>query len=355
MFKKKRLSTKVYDKPIYRNLAKTNSFNEILIAILFSGYCMFFGSYLNIEGYVSDLNLSFIHAIRHFNKFSSTHENVSTFFVGSILIYTLFYIFHKRVMLLGLTVKKLHENYQNNDIEADLIKTLIEQAKLLGVSHLPALYISDMQAPNAFASGYNIKSSFIVLSEGLVRLLSKPELNAILALQLCHIKLKNIKLTLAISLASNNPIIIYDSLFYKFLYKSGDRYEKSFILSKFTFVLRLIRFLVPLFTILYRYILTGMRVNTTNKLVIELLADKENLKSALRKIKNFHEDNKEFVGKVYQNITYDKIRREMYVLDPAPYNNVQTIATPFVVQPTIDEQLDNIEHLEKKDSQIIWS
>ena len=330
---------KSYNNKVVKNLVRSNYFNEILVALLYVFFCSLIGSIINLEDYISQYQLSLMNAFRRLNTLSSDHDNISAFFLGSCLLYFLFYVFHKKLILLGLPFRKI---MCLDSKEKELTEALNQQSNTLKLKYSPQLYIADVDMPNAFASGYREKNSFIVFTKGLIELLDINELKAVLAIQVSHIKLKNIKLTLAISLASNGPILLFDKLFYKLLYKNITKYHSNIIISKIVFLLKTLRFLLPILTILYRYILTSARVNTANQMAIDLLVNDAVLKSALLKIKTYHECHKDLVSRQYQAIPYDKVRREMYLFDPSNFNYAQTLATPFKVQPDLEEQIDTL-------------
>ncbi|NPV27853.1 MAG: zinc metalloprotease HtpX [Firmicutes bacterium] len=69
-----------------------------------------------------------------------------------------------------------------------LVKRLTEQAKL----PMPRLYITPSPQPNAFATGRNPANSAVAVTEGLLNLLNKTELEGVLAHELAHIKNRDV-------------------------------------------------------------------------------------------------------------------------------------------------------------------
>lgn len=65
-----------------------------------------------------------------------------------------------------------------------IIKDLSDKAGL----PMPKVYVTPSSQPNAFATGRNPKNAAIALTEGIIRLLDKDELEGVIAHELSHIK-----------------------------------------------------------------------------------------------------------------------------------------------------------------------
>jgi len=65
-----------------------------------------------------------------------------------------------------------------------IIKDLSDKAGL----PMPKVYVTPSSQPNAFATGRNPKNSAVALTEGIIRLLDKDELEGVIAHELSHIK-----------------------------------------------------------------------------------------------------------------------------------------------------------------------
>jgi heat shock protein HtpX len=70
----------------------------------------------------------------------------------------------------------------------------------------PKLYVVDNQTPNAFAFGRTQKSAGIAIHTGLLRVLSKEEIKAVLAHEIGHIKHNDVAV---MTLASVLPVMLY--------------------------------------------------------------------------------------------------------------------------------------------------
>jgi heat shock protein HtpX len=80
----------------------------------------------------------------------------------------------------------------------DIVRNLAQNAGI----PMPKLYVTPSDQPNAFATGRNPANSAIAVTEGLMRMLNRSEVEGVLAHELGHIKNRDVLLgTIAASLA----------------------------------------------------------------------------------------------------------------------------------------------------------
>jgi heat shock protein HtpX len=80
----------------------------------------------------------------------------------------------------------------------DIVKRLSAQAGL----PMPRVFITPSEQPNAFATGRNPAHAAVAVTEGIMRLLSRSELEGVLAHELAHVKNRDVLLgTIAASIA----------------------------------------------------------------------------------------------------------------------------------------------------------
>ena len=73
-----------------------------------------------------------------------------------------------------------------NDIETWLVETVRRQAQAAGIG-MPEVGIFDSPEPNAFATGANRNASLVAVSTGLVRRMSRGEVEAVLGHEVSHV------------------------------------------------------------------------------------------------------------------------------------------------------------------------
>lgn len=88
---------------------------------------------------------------------------------------------------------------------------------------VPRLAVSEMQIPNAFAFGRGPRDGRVCVTEGIMRLLNREELRAVLGHELSHLKNRDV---LTVTLLSVIPMILY-RLAWSLMYSGGRRDEQG--------------------------------------------------------------------------------------------------------------------------------
>lgn len=90
-----------------------------------------------------------------------------------------------------LVLSMYHAKELPRESRPELHSMLEELASKAGLPK-PRLYLVDLPAPNAFATGRNAKHAVVAVSNSIVELLTRDELRAVLAHELSHVKNKDI-------------------------------------------------------------------------------------------------------------------------------------------------------------------
>lgn len=86
--------------------------------------------------------------------------------------------------------------------------TITENLSITAGTQMPKLYVIDDPAPNAFATGRNEKHAVVAATTGLLSMLTRPELEGVIAHELSHIRNRDILImTVAVVLAGFIAII----------------------------------------------------------------------------------------------------------------------------------------------------
>lgn len=137
------------------------------------------------------------------------------------LLFACFYVlvslaFSKNTVLMMSHAKKIEEKDAT-----ELYHTLENLSISRGVP-MPALYLIEDSAPNAFATGTFKKHSAIAVTSGLLDKLSKAEIEGVLAHELAHIQHEDTRLMTLIVLLVGVVTLIAD-IFLRSLYHRGNR------------------------------------------------------------------------------------------------------------------------------------
>jgi heat shock protein HtpX len=199
---------------------------------------------------------------------------------------------------------------------------------------MPSLYIIDDPAPNAFATGRDKDHAVVAVTTGLLPLLTKSELEGVLAHELSHIGNKDMLIQTVVVVFAG-MISLVANMAFRFSLFGGDGEKKN-----------------PLFMIIgFVGIILAPVVATIIKLAIsrerEFLADAtgalitrypEGLASALEKISNFHQPMR------IQNNTI----AHLFISDPTGINDetearehekVSFIQKMFMTHPPVQERV----------------
>lgn len=90
-------------------------------------------------------------------------------------------------MVIAMTRSKPIDRGQNPELY-DMVETLARRAGL----PMPKLYLTPSPQPNAFATGRNPDHAAVAVTDGLLRILNRDELEGVIAHELAHIKNRDI-------------------------------------------------------------------------------------------------------------------------------------------------------------------
>ncbi len=90
--------------------------------------------------------------------------------------------------------------------EAWLEAVVSELARTAGLKSKPKVLIAEIDAPNAFAYGSPVKGNYVAVTRGLLNLMPKEEIKAVLGHEIGHLKHRDVAAILALSLI---PVAIF--------------------------------------------------------------------------------------------------------------------------------------------------
>jgi heat shock protein HtpX len=264
----------------------------------------------------------------------------ATLITTGVALISLFvtYKMYDRIMLLGT---EYHEVTADNaqSLEEKQLYNIVEELKIAaGLHFMPRVFIIEADYMNAFASGYSEKSAMVAITRGLMQKLDRSELTAVMAHELSHIRHGDIKLTLTASVLSNILLIAIDILFYNIVFGRERRDDRL------AFVIILLRYLLPITTILLTLYLSRTREYMADSGCVELMRDNIPLGRALLKIHEDHLANSEQYGQQYSQTAHEDVRRNAYLYDPVQsgIDPVRSLANLFSTHPDIEHRLKAI-------------
>jgi heat shock protein HtpX len=155
-------------------------------------------------------------------------------------------------------------------------------SKKMGIP-MPKLFISQDQTPNAFATGRSPSKGVVCVTQGLLSNLEMPEIEAVVAHELAHIKNYDTLISTVASVFSGAIASIADMAFWGSIFGGGQRDEEnSSPLSGITSILMLI--LAPIMASMIQFAISRAREFEADKTAAETTRRPRNLASALLKI-----------------------------------------------------------------------
>jgi heat shock protein HtpX len=170
----------------------------------------------------------------------------------------------------------------------DLYNTLENLCITAGLP-MPTLYIIDDPAPNAFATGRNKDNAVVAVTTGILPLLSKSELEGVLAHELAHIGNRDMLLQTVIVVFAGMISFVADMAFHVSAFGGRDDEKKNPIFLVLGFIAIL---LAPLAATIIRLAISREREFLADATSALITRYPEGLASALEKINNFHQPMK---------------------------------------------------------------
>jgi heat shock protein HtpX len=156
----------------------------------------------------------------------------------------------------------------------EMVRGLSERAG----APMPRLFISPSPQPNAFATGRNPRHAAVALNQGLIDILERDEMEAVLAHELSHVYNRDILIgTIAATLAT---AITFVSRF-AFFFGGGNRDENSNPIAQLALVI-----LAPIAALLIQFALTRSRETQADTSGAQLSGKPLALASALQKLES---------------------------------------------------------------------
>lgn len=253
------------------------------------------------------------------------------------------YKFHDKLMLLGTQSKEIKPD-STDFAEQQLYNTIEEMKVAAGLRYMPKVYILEADYMNAFASGYSEKSALVAITRGLLTKLDRAELQAVMAHELSHIRHHDIKLTLMASVLTSIMLVVIDLLFYKAIFGRGKKE------GKLIFIIILLRYLLPLITILLMFALSRTREYMADAGAVELMRDNDPMARALLKIHNDYSSNRQRYQATFQATAHEELRRASYIYDPtlAGVRPDASLNSLFSTHPSLKKRLAALGYTHEK-------
>lgn len=200
---------------------------------------------------------------------------------------------------------------------------------------MPKLYVINDPAPNAFATGRDKDHAVVAVTTGILPLLSKSELEGVLAHELAHIGNRDMLLQTVIVVFAGAISFVADMALHVSMFGGRDDDKKNpifIILGVFAFIL------APLAATIIRLAISREREFLADATSALITRYPEGLASALEKISNFHQPMK----------VQSKAIAHLFISDPSGVNSetelrgeekISWLQKMFMTHPPVQERV----------------
>lgn len=249
------------------------------------------------------------------------------FFIIALFMNLIGYYYSDKIAI------KMTRSYPVSESEAPelygIVRSLSQQANI----PMPRIYITPSEQPNAFATGRGPAHAAVAVTEGIMRLLSRSELEGVLAHELAHVKNRDVLIgTIAASLAGAITMIanmMQWSLMFGGL--SGDDDEGGGLIGMAGSLLMII--LAPIAAMLIQMAISRSREFEADADGARIAGRAEGLAGALLKLER---------GAKQIPMQVNPAASHLFIVNPL---SGQSVARLFSTHPPIEERVRRLEEL----------
>jgi heat shock protein HtpX len=220
------------------------------------------------------------------------------------------------------------------------LHNIVEEVAIAAGVPKPKVYVIDEDAPNAFATGRNPAHASIAVTRGLLELMSRDELQGVIAHELAHVRNWDILLMTVVAIVGG-LIVLFRDIFLRWglFFGGGRRSRRSsergggqagMIIALVGLALAI---LAPLFVALIRAAVSRQREYLADASGALIVRNPHGLSSALAKLGSYE-------GKLS---TASSATAHLFIA--SPFGRKASAAGPFATHPPIEERVRRLEGL----------
>lgn len=224
---------------------------------------------------------------------------------------------------------KMSRARQVSSAEAPELHSMIEHLAARAGLPKPRVYIMPGDTPNAFATGRNPEHAAVAVTEGLIRLLKRDELEGVLAHELAHIKNRDILISSIAAVMAGAISYLATMAQWAMIFGGGRSNDEEGGDSLIGSIAMMI--IAPMAAMLIQMAISRSREYLADATGAEICGNPQGLASALKRLE---ECNRQLPMQV------NPATAQMYIVNPL---NGQTISKLFSTHPPIQERVKRLE------------
>ncbi|RMF99454.1 MAG: zinc metalloprotease HtpX [Acidobacteria bacterium] len=225
-------------------------------------------------------------------------------------------------------ILRMYNAQEINREEAPQLYEMVENLAKKAEIPMPKVYLIPEETPNAFATGRNPKNSAVAVTSGILQLLDKDEIYAVLAHEIGHIKNRDTLIMTVAGALAGAISFLADMLFWNSLFgKSSDDEDSPNPILGFIGIL-----IAPVVAMLIQLSISRSREFIADETGARLSGKPLSLASALRKIEVWTSRMPMQTG--------NQATAHLFIVNPFSAGNLSAL---FSTHPSTDERIKRLE------------
>ncbi|RKX69568.1 zinc metalloprotease HtpX [candidate division WOR-3 bacterium] len=215
-----------------------------------------------------------------------------------------------------------------------VLHNVVEEVALGAGVPKPKVYIIPTSSPNAFATGRNPEHASIAVTEGLLNIMNREELQGVIAHEISHIKNYDILLMTVIAAVIGLLILLRDFI-WRFAFLGGRRRGKSQAAAILLIVGLILAVVAPFLALLIRAAISREREYLADASGAYITKYPQGLANALEKLKNFYQPFPRA-----SNAT-----AHLFIASPFGKDRMAKVSDLFATHPPIEKRIERLRAL----------
>ncbi|MFB6158733.1 MAG: zinc metalloprotease HtpX [Candidatus Nanohalobium sp.] len=230
-------------------------------------------------------------------------------------------------------VLKMYGAQELSEEEHSDIHSMVERLSREAGVPKPRVYINDMEAPNAFATGRNPEKGVVCVTQGLLNVLNEKEIEGVIAHELAHIKNRDTLVNAVVATIAGALGLLAEMAFWSSIFTG--REEDGEMFSALALMV-----LVPIIATVIRLAVSRSMEFRADSDAVKISGSRQGLSSALQKINDYAS------RKPRRHVSrQQEAGANLFIENPF---SSDSITKYFSTHPPLDERLDNIENTQVK-------